>query len=126
MDNNRVKYTVIKDKGIVRATISNCEFDALFAFNKKFMLPSTNCLELDITFGRESDEKFTMPHQLSAVARCHAEDEWDEEVGKKIALKKLSEKYNYSMDKRFSNMFDTLISVMGKMRTYLDDRNMLE
>lgn len=126
MDNNRVKYAVIKDKGIVRATISNCEFDAILAFNKKFMLPSTNCLSMDINFGHENDDRFVMPHQFSAVARCHAEDEWDEEAGKKIALKKLSEKYNYSMDKRFSNMFDTLINVMGKMSTYLDDRNMLE
>ena len=126
MNNNRVKYIVVKDKGIVRAVISGCEFDALLAFNKKFMLPSTTCLALDITFGHESDEKFTMPHQFSAVARCHAEDEWDEEIGKKIALKKLSEKYNKSLDKHLANMFDTMISVMDKTSVYLGDRNLLD
>lgn len=126
MNNNRVKYIVVKDKGIVRAVISDCKFDALFAFNKKFMFPSTTCLTMDIAFGHESDEKFTMPHQFSAVARCHAEDEWDEEIGKKIALKKLSEKYNKSLDKHLANMFDTMISVMDKMSVYLGDRNLLD
>lgn len=123
MDNKRVKYVVVKDKGIVRAVISDCEYDAIYAFNKKFMLPSTHSLGMIINC---DNEKFTMPYQFSAVARLHPEDEWNEEVGKDIALKKLSEKYNKSLDRHLSNMFDTLISVMGKMSTYLDDRNMLD
>ena len=123
MDNKRVKYVVIKDKGIVRAIISDCKYDAFHAFDTKFMLPSTFYLELN---GTRNNEKFNMPHQFSAVAKLHSEDEWDEEIGKKIALKKLSEKYNESLDRHLANMYDVLSSVMDKMKVYLDDRNLLK
>lgn len=123
MNINRVKYVVIKDKGIVRAIISGCKYDAFDAFDKKFMLPSTHYLTL---CANGKHEKFIMPYQFSAVAKLHPEDEWDEETGKKIALKKLSEQYNHSLDKHISNMHDALSSVMEKLEAYLGDRNLLK
>ena len=79
MNIERVKYVVVKDKGIVRAIISGCEYDAFEAFHKKIMLPSTHYLAL---CANGDHEKFVMPYQFSAVARLHPEDEWDEETGK--------------------------------------------
>lgn len=122
MNVNRVKYVVIKDKGIVRAIISGCKYDAFDAFDKKMMLPSTHYLAL---CANGDHEKFVMPYQFSAVARLHPEDKWDEETGKKIALKKLSEQYNHSLDKHLANMYNALSSVMDKMKVYLEDRNLL-
>ena len=122
MNINRVKYVVIKDKGIVRAIISGCKYDAFDAFDKKFMSPSTHYLALCVN---ENHEKFIMPYQFSAVAKLHPEDEWNEETGKKIALKKLSEQYNHSLDKHLANMYDALSSAMGKMKVYLEERNLL-
>ena len=66
-----------------------------------------------------------MPYQFSAVAKLHPEDEWNEETGKKIALKKLSEQYNRSLDKHLTNMYNALSSVMDKMKVYLEDRSLL-
>lgn len=122
MNINRVKYVVIKDKGIVRAIISGCKYDAFDAFDKKFMSPSTHYLALCVN---KNHEKFIMPYQFSAVAKLHPEDEWNEETGKKIALKKLSEQYNRSLDKHLANMYDALSSTMDKMKVYLEERNML-
>lgn len=122
MNINRVKYVVIKDKGIVRAIISGCKYDAFDAFDKKFMSPSTHYLALCVN---ENHEKFIMPYQFSAVAKLHPEDEWNEETGKKIALKKLSEQYNRSLDKHLANMYDALSSATDKMKVYLEERNLL-
>lgn len=123
MNIERVKYVVVKDKGIVRAIISNCEYDALNVFHKKFMLPSTHYIAL---YTNGEHEKFIMPYQFSAVAKLHPEDEWDEETGKNIALKKLSEQYNRSLDKHLANMYGALSSVMDKMKVYLGERNLLK
>mgnify|MGYP006992105700 CR=1 FL=1 len=122
MDIERVKYVVIKDKGIVRAIISDCKYDAFDAFDRKIMLPSTHYLTL---CANGEHEKFIMPYQFSAVAKLHPEDEWDEETGKKIALKKLSEQYNRSLDKRLFNMYNALSSVTEKLKDYLNDRDYL-
>lgn len=121
MNNNRVNYIVIKDKGIVRATITECEYDAFAEFNVKFMFPSSGYLTL---LPCDAHDKFIMPYQFTAVAKLHPEDEWDEEVGKKIALKKLTEKYNQSLDKHMANMYDVLSRVMDKAAIYLDERGL--
>ena len=123
MDTNRVNYVVIKNKGIVRATISECEHDAFDVFDSKFMLPSTHYLVL---CSNDEHERFNMPYQFTAVAKLHHEDKWDEEVGKKIALKKLTEKYNHSLDKHMKNMYKALKNVMEKAEVYLSDRDLLE
>lgn len=123
MNIERVKYVVVKDKGIVRAIISDCKYDAFDVFDKKFMLPSTHYLALCAS---GEHEKFVMPYQFSAVAKLHPEDEWNEEIGKKIALKKLSEQYNRSLDKHVANMYDAMSNVMDKMKDYLEERNLLK
>lgn len=123
MDIKRVKYVVVKDKGIVRAIISDCEYDAFDVFHRKLMLPSTHHLAL---YKNGEHEKFIMPYQFSAVAKLHPEDEWNEEIGKKIALKKLSEQYNRSLDKHIANMYNALSSVMEKTKVYLEERNLLK
>ena len=46
MNIERVKYVVVEDKGIVRAIISGCEYDAFEVFHRKLMLPSTHHLAL--------------------------------------------------------------------------------
>lgn len=123
MNVERVNYVVIKESGIVRATISECEYDAFEAFDSKFMLPSTHYLALCPSY---EHERFMMPYQFSVVAKMHPEDEWDEEFGKKVALKKLSEKYNSSLDKHIANMYNALKSVLEKAEVYLDNRNLLK
>ena len=123
MDIYRIEYTVIKDKGIVRASISDCCYDAFAEFDNKFLSPSTSHL---ILCASGYHEKFIMPYKFSAVAKLHPEDEWDEDVGKRIALKKLTERYNHSLDKHIKNMYNALFETLSKTEIYLNDRHLLD
>ena len=116
MDSRRVQYTVIKDKGIVRASIDCCCYDAIIEFNKRFMEHSTSSLGLDLC---GIDSRFMMPCSFSVVAKLHPEDEWNEEEGKRIALRKLATKYNHSLDKHLLNMYNAMMKSMDKMYGYL-------
>lgn len=119
MDNTRVEYKVIPEKGIVIAKIGGTYWDAMEAFNRKFLSTSTSSLEIN-NFGR--DEKFCMPYMFKAVARCHPEDIFDEEKGKRIALNKLSEKYNRSLDKHLANIMLALDKTLKNMDHYFEGR----
>lgn len=122
MNANRVKYTVIEEKGIVKATIDSCTFDAVQVFNQKFMEHSTSSLYL--SWFDLSDSKFMMPHSFSVVAKLHPEDKWNEEEGKRIALRKLATKYNHSLDKHLANIYKAMMKSMDKMHTYLVEHKM--
>ena len=116
MDSRRVQYTVIKDKGIVRASIYCTCYDAIEEFNKRFMEHSTSSLMIGID---SCDSRFMMPYSFSVVAKLHPEDEWNEEEGKRIALRKLATKYNHSLDKHLHNMYNAMMKSMDKMHGYL-------
>ena len=119
MDNTRVEYKVIPEKGIVIAKIWGTNFDAIDAFNKKFLSTASSSLDLSV-FGR--NEKFHMPYTFKAVSRCHPEDIFDEEKGKRIALNKLSEKYNRSLDKHLANIMLALDKALKGIDHYFEGR----
>ena len=116
MENSRVEYKVIPEQRIVIAKINNIEDDAINFFNKKFLANITSSIHVTNNWYKD-DEKFIMPRSLKCVARCHPDDVFDEEVGKRIALKKLSEKYNRCLDKHLAHFlvsFDKTLKIMDK------------
>lgn len=121
MNAERVKYTIIEDKGIVKASISCTCYDALEEFDKRFMMHSTSSLALGAV---EDDHRFMMPCSFSVVAKLHPEDKWNEEEGKRIALRKLATKYNHSLDKHLANIYKAMMKSMDKMHTYLVEHKM--
>ena len=116
MDVSRVEYLHFPVQGIVVAKIEGCAWDAVDEINNKFIQPSTSALFIDWKMGRKHAE-FKMPHSFKAIARCHEEDEYDEKKGESIALKKLTDKYQSSLNKRFYlflKYMDKSLKIMDK------------
>ena len=67
----------------------------------------------------DDSQKFMMPYAMKAVARCIPEDEFSVEEGKKIALKKLTEKYNNSLDRHLKHIYNTFYKCLDNMEGYL-------
>lgn len=122
MDKRRVNFKVIEDKRVVVATIKCIEYDAINEFNRKFLAHSTSDVVIRAV---EYDEKFIMPYSLKAVARCCPDDEFSVEEGKKIALKKLTEKYNSSLDKHLKHISDAMKKCIDNMDVYLKRHKMI-
>lgn len=125
MKMENVQYTVIKDNGIIKAEVHGCTLDAFREFNKRFMFHSTSkmrilCEEFHGSFN------FIMPEKFSVIVKLHPDDVWDEEKGKKIALRRLATKYNNALDKRLHNMYKALDKSMCKLEAYLEDHHLIE
>ena len=116
MKNENVEFKVIEDKRVVIATIKNIQNDAVNAFNDKFVAHATSSLWIGANW---CDQKFMMPYALKAVARCLPEDEFSVEEGKKVALKKLTEKYNNSLDRHLKHIYDAFYKCLDNMEGYL-------
>ena len=115
MKHDNVEFKVIEDKRIVVAQISCIQYDAIHVFNEKFMAHATSNLNMNAWY----DQKFFMPKSMKAVARCIPEDEFSVEEGKRIALKKLSEKYNNSLDRHLAHIAKSLQKCLDNMNVYL-------
>ena len=119
MDKTKVEYKVHPEHGIVIATICGCRADAIAYFNKQFLVQTTSQLELDY-FWNWDVKKAAMPDSFKAIARCHEEDTFDEETGKRIALSKLTKKYHNALCKRVAYINKSLIKATQLCENYLE------
>ena len=118
MDNQRVKYTIDRNNNIIVAEIKSCTFDALDLVNRKFVANTTSGIV--ITVGAIlRNPKFEMNHSYKAVARLRDGDEWDEQVGKAVALDKLTEVYHNGVNKRLANYSTYLRKIADNIDEYL-------
>lgn len=115
MDLNKVEYKVMPEHRVVIATIRNITYDPEHIFNDKFMPHASSKMYMNLIY----NQKFCMPDALKAVARCHPEDEFDAEKGKAIALNKLVEKYNESLDRHLYHIATSMRKCLDNMDTYL-------
>lgn len=120
MNNNRVIFKVMPAHRIVKAEINDCEFDAIREFNRKFLAHSTSSLTLAPV--NSYDEKFIMPNTFSVVVRCHPDDEFDEEVGKRLALNRLADKYTKSLNKHLENILNAIDESLYELANHLYKR----
>lgn len=117
-----VEYKVIKDKRIVVASIKGISNDAIHVFNDKFLAHATSDLNIEAFW---PNQKFFMPYSMKAVARCIPDDEFSVEKGKQIALKKLSEKYNASLDRHLMHISKAMKKCLDNMDVYLEKHKMI-
>lgn len=114
MKNERVTYQVFSS-GVIKATIKDCRLDAINVLNDKFIAHSTSCLYVG---ANKFDDRYLMPYSFTAIAKCSPEDEFDVERGKQIALSRLSEKYEKSLNKRLARFMLNLDKSLQKMDEY--------
>jgi hypothetical protein len=120
MDISKVKFEEFPN-GVVKASISDCRYDAINKINRKFVATTTSAIEIDSTWNKASKE-YRMNNTYSAIAKCSQDDEYSFEVGKKIALKKLNEKYNRSIDKRIARFLMHMDQVCKSLDKYFENR----
>lgn len=122
MDNRRVNYFVDKENGVVVAEIDGCRDDANTLMNDKFVSNVTSGFDVWEKF----NSKFQMHRKYKAVARLYPGDEWNENLGKSIALDKLTESYHNSMNKRLALYAHDFRKIANEIDQYLEKRKFPE
>ena len=101
-----IKYFVNKDKRQVIAILENTKWDACNKICKMIA---------DTDFCVVPNHKYLMPNQFKVTVTCDPRDEFDVEVGKKIAKKRVLKNYYASLDKRVAKFHDAAIVFNGKV-----------
>lgn len=117
-----INYIVDKEKGIVTAEISNCKDDVKKHIAKQFgFIGELDELNKDLAKACRISDKFT------GVAKCHPEDIFDEEVGKRIAKQRVLDKYSEARVNalnRVDNLIDNwsyliMFSIQNTVKSFL-------
>lgn len=101
-----IKYFVNKQKRQVIAVLENTRYDAYNKIDK--MIAETEFCVVPNT-------KYLMPSQFKVTVTCDPRDEFDVEVGKKIAKKRILKNYYASLDKRVSKFTEAALMFNGKV-----------
>ena len=99
-----VKYFVNEEERVVVAVLENTRWDA---YNKicKMMRDTDFCLV--------PKNKYMMHSAYRAVVTCNEQDEFDAEVGKKLAKERVLDHYYAALDKRLDEFKDSLLVFNG-------------
>lgn len=98
-----IKYYHLKERNEVIAVLENTRCDAISKIFK--ILDCTKSLGCDLT-------KYVMPSSFRAVAKCHPADEWNLEIGEKVAKEKLMRKYYKAYDRQLEAFVQDLNTAM--------------
>jgi hypothetical protein len=101
-----IKYFVDQDEKKVVAVLENTRWDA---YNKicKMIRDTDFCLV--------PKDKYMMHSSYRAVVTCNDMDEFDVEVGKKIAKERALDHYYAALDKRIDEFRTSLLVMNGKV-----------
>lgn len=114
MRNEDVKYYVNEDKRTVVAVIDGCNWDA---YNEVEKIVENYGVHVS-----DYNKVVYMPRTFKGIAKCHPEDKWDEEVGKKVARHKLLVAYNEAKFNAIRGYYRNLLSaVYGVKKKYFND-----
>lgn len=94
-----IKYFINEEKKQVIGLLENTRWDA---YNKacKTVRGTDFCVV--------PNEKLMMPDKFRVVVQCDEVDEFDPEVGKKLAKERILKNYYTSLDKRVSKFYDAV------------------
>lgn len=101
-----IKYFVNKQKRQVIAVLENTKWDAYNKIDKMIA---------DTEFCMVPNNKYLMPSQFKVTVTCDPRDEFNVEVGKKIAKKRVLKNYYASLDKRVSKFTEAALILNGKV-----------
>lgn len=120
-----IKYIVNEEKRTVVAVAVGCQRDALDELLKS---DYTAKVLLAINFGDMNsvpviDKDLIMSDKFIGVAHCHPEDEFDFEVGRKIATRKLHKSYNKAKRNIVKNFINRVNRLSDNLNTTLNKIN---
>ena len=101
-----IKYFVNEEKRQVIGLLEGTQWDAINKINK---------MMLDTDFCFCMGEKYMMPSYFKTVVTCDPADEFDVEVGKQIAKKRILERYYTALDKRVDKFREALLMFNGQI-----------
>lgn len=101
-----IKYFINEKKRQVIGVLTDCEWDAVNKIDKMIG---------DTEFCFCHSYKYMMPSEFRAVVQCDERDEFNPEVGKKIAKKRILDRYYTALDKRVNKFFDAALIFNGKV-----------
>lgn len=101
-----IKYFVNEEKRQVIGLLENTQWDAINKINKMMR---------DTDFCFCPGEKFMMPSEFRAVVQCDPKDEFSVEEGKKIARKRILDRYYPSLHKRVGKFREAALIFNGKI-----------
>ena len=101
-----IKYFVNENKRQVIAILENTRWDAVNKIGK--MIAETE-------FCVVPNHKYMMPNQFKVTVTCDPRDEFNADVGKKIAKKRILKNYYTSLDKRVDKFRDAALVFNGKV-----------
>lgn len=93
-----IRYFVNEKKRQVIGVLEGTQFDAINKINK---------IMRDTGFCFCPGEKYMMPDKFRAVVQCDDRDEFDPEVGMRLAKERIMDRYYPALDKRVNKFFDT-------------------
>lgn len=107
-----VRYIVDKDKKVVVAILETVNKEgenvtSYDAFRKLYKIVGHD------NFNHLTHPELLMNKRYTAKATCDDEDEFDVEVGKKIALERVKKKYFAALDRRIINYYNSLKQEVG-------------
>lgn len=106
INGHEVEFYVNEENRIVTATIKYCKYDVLNILRKEHDMNFCGFWDMPKQFA-----KVELPVTLKSVAKCHPDDTFDPEVGKRIARKKLEAKYWEKIYKRMDILGDVFYDV---------------
>ncbi len=107
-----VDYIVKIDEGVVVCIISECAYNAIALLNKYTgICDNPFCIP---------PEEFLLSNQYKGVAKCDANDTFDEEYGKKLAYRKAYLKYATAFDKKTKYIIAHYTKLIDKLTEDFD------
>ena len=99
-----VRYFVNEEERVVVAVLENTRWDA---YNKicKMMRDTDFCLV--------PKNKYMMHNTYRAIVTCNEQDEFNEEIGKKMAKERVLEHYYAALDKRLDEFKASVLVLNG-------------
>ena len=101
-----IKYFVNEEKRQVIGLLDNTLWDAYNKINKMMR---------DTDFCVAPSEKYMMPSEFRVVVQCDPSDEFSVEEGKKIAKKRILDRYYPSLHKRVDKFREAALIFNGKI-----------
>lgn len=109
-----IRYVINEEKRTCVAILEGTQHDAITKINKMCKSEVRFSDEADIWVYDIKNSKYAMPNKFVGIAKCSPEDEWDVEIGKSVARKKLLDKYHKELRNREAKFLDNILYIADR------------